>query len=283
MSFDKLITENAAGYELSLPRVSGRQITVAMACCYALALAFALDQRLTTFVNTHLVHRSWLLDRTVDFLSSNPLVKGSFVLAVLYFVWFEGTRDTPARDARRQGLLYTLLVCVPAVAVTRVLAWALPFRARPVADSHLHLQTAFGFNPGALLTWSSFPSDHTVLFFALATGIYLVHRKAGLLLYAHATLIIALPRFFLGVHYFSDLLAGAFLGCAIGYSVKSPFLRSLVIKPAQRLERYSAGMFYACLFYLSAETVVGYDHIRTLAIALTHVAHIAICQHMHLG
>jgi undecaprenyl-diphosphatase len=225
-----------------------------------------LDKRIVIFLNSF-AHRSWIFDRIVVFLAQNSLAEGALALAVFYFVWFQpdDTTSNVQRSGKRQALLYSLLICVPAVLLSRALAWGLPYRMRPMRSPDLPIRMAYGFDPGAILNWSSFPSDHAVLFFALATGVFLVHRKAGLLLYAHAVLFDSLPRLYLGIHYASDLLAGALLGCGIGYSARWFRLQSMLTRPALRLQKYSPGIFYACFFYLASETADLYEHLHTAA------------------
>jgi undecaprenyl-diphosphatase len=224
------------------------------------------------FLNSF-AHRSWIFDRIVLFLAMNPLVEGTLAIAVFYFVWFhsDDTTNNVEGSGKHQALLYSLIICIPAVLMSRALAWGLPYRMRPMRNPDLAIRMAYGFNPGIILNWSSFPSDHAVLFFTLATGVFLVHRKAGLLLYAHAVLIDSLPRLYLGIHYASDLLAGALLGCGIGYSAKWFGLQSTLTRPALRLQRYSAGIFYACFFYLTSETANLYEHLRTAAVGAWQV------------
>jgi undecaprenyl-diphosphatase len=57
----------------------------------------------------------------------------------------------------------------------------------------------------------SFPSNATTIAFAAATGIWLGNRKAGIIVYVLATLW-AFARFYAGIHFFVDILAGAVLG-----------------------------------------------------------------------
>jgi undecaprenyl-diphosphatase len=210
------------------------------------------------------------------------LAKGLPVMSVFFYAWFDSdqTADGAIIAEKRQILLYTLLICVPAVIFARALAWELPYRARPITSPDLHLRTAYGFDPGVLLHWSSFPSDHAVLFFLLATGVYLVSRRAGLLLYLHAVAVVVLPRLYLGVHYASDLLVGAALGCAIGYLANWHLMRSFVTRPALRLQQYSPGIFYALLFLLAAETAELYEHVRDTAVAGSQIVHV-IAHHLH--
>jgi undecaprenyl-diphosphatase len=59
----------------------------------------------------------------------------------------------------------------------------------------------------------SFPSDHATAAFAIATAVALRLRVAGLILIGLAT-VLACGRVFLGLHYPSDVVAGAALGAA---------------------------------------------------------------------
>ncbi|MFH1583304.1 MAG: phosphatase PAP2 family protein [Candidatus Falkowbacteria bacterium] len=65
---------------------------------------------------------------------------------------------------------------------------------------------------------SSFPSGHASFFFALATVVYLYNKKLGAWLLAAAALI-SLARIYVGVHYPSDVLAGALIGLLVGWLV----------------------------------------------------------------
>jgi len=62
----------------------------------------------------------------------------------------------------------------------------------------------------------SFPSVHTYIAFAIATSIFLYgHKRLGTLLFILA-FCVAIGRVGAGLHYPSDILAGAFLGIASG-------------------------------------------------------------------
>jgi undecaprenyl-diphosphatase len=62
----------------------------------------------------------------------------------------------------------------------------------------------------------SFPSGHAAGSFAFATFVLTLNRRAGAFLVPIAV-VIALSRVALGVHYPSDVLAGAILGSALGW------------------------------------------------------------------
>ncbi len=58
---------------------------------------------------------------------------------------------------------------------------------------------------------SSFPSGHTIFVFALATIVYLHHKRAGKWFYAAAALI-GFARVYAGVHWPFDIVGGLVLG-----------------------------------------------------------------------
>jgi|SRR5215218_2248541 len=95
-------------------------------------------------------------------------------------------------------------------------------RARPfVADPHgVHLFSAHAADPG-------FPSDHATAAFAIAVAILLRKRGWGIAALVAAT-VLAIGRVALGVHYPSDVLAGAALGGAAALALWAPPLRGRI-------------------------------------------------------
>ncbi len=67
---------------------------------------------------------------------------------------------------------------------------------------------------------SSFPSGHASIAFAVFTSLYLGFRdkKMSLLIFLIPSLI-ALSRYFLGLHYLVDIFAGCILGIAVSLAV----------------------------------------------------------------
>ncbi|MDB5254164.1 MAG: Bacitracin transport permease protein [Parcubacteria group bacterium] len=70
----------------------------------------------------------------------------------------------------------------------------------------------------------SFPSGHTLFFFAIAMMIYLFDRRLGKWFFASAALI-ALARVYVGVHWPIDILAGAIIGTVTSWIIYALFRR----------------------------------------------------------
>lgn len=64
--------------------------------------------------------------------------------------------------------------------------------------------------------YSSFPSGHATVFFALAMTTYLYHKRLGYFFFACAALI-ALSRVISGVHYPIDIIVGTCIGISFAY------------------------------------------------------------------
>ena len=94
-----------------------------------------------------------------------------------------------------------------ALAVGKVIS-ELVDRSRPfVADPHgVHLFSGHAADP-------SFPSDHATAAFAIAVAIVLRKRGWGIVALVAAT-VLSVGRVAIGIHYPSDVLAGAALGAA---------------------------------------------------------------------
>jgi undecaprenyl-diphosphatase len=67
-------------------------------------------------------------------------------------------------------------------------------------------------------TGKSFPSSHAANCFALATVIFLFHRRWGWIAFIPAALV-ALSRMYVGSHWPLDVLAGSLIGIGCGWAV----------------------------------------------------------------
>ena len=167
------------------------------------------------------------------------LSEALFVAAlVLLFLFGNGRRRPWRRTAVAAGLSAGL-----ALGVGKVIS-ELVDRARPfVQDPHgVHLFAAHAADPG-------FPSDHATGAFAVAMALWLRNRRWGTVALIAAALL-SVGRVAIGVHFPSDVVAGAVLGCAAALL--------LFARPArERIDRFAdlLGGWYEAL--LSRLPVVG--------------------------
>ena len=78
----------------------------------------------------------------------------------------------------------------------------------------------------------SFPSDHAVMAGAVASGVWLVSRRLGLIALA-AALLMAFARVYVGAHFPLDVVAGLLVGAAVtllGHRLLAPVLQRLVVR-----------------------------------------------------
>jgi undecaprenyl-diphosphatase len=157
----------------------------------------SLDTSIQIFL-THAAVRSELFNHAIRTIAEFYLFRGVLPLAILYAIWFNpGVRE----QWRREMVVATIFSGLLALFFGRILAHYLPFRVRPVYDlgSHLTFPLA-GTSEAVLRTWSSFPSDHAMLWASIAMGIFLACRWAGLVAFLHFAIFICLPRVYLGLH-----------------------------------------------------------------------------------
>lgn len=80
---------------------------------------------------------------------------------------------------------------------------------------------------------ASFPSGHTTACFAAATAIYAKNRFWGRLAYAFG-LLMGFSRLYLGVHFPTDVLAGAVVGTAAALFVVRMFRRGKIRRTPEK-------------------------------------------------
>lgn len=120
--------------------------------------------------------------------NSNEL-KGVVSAVIFWFLWFS---KTERQSEKRLLLLAMAFSTTVAIFIGIVLAQILPFRQRPRANPDVLGSNAV--NSQFFEEWSSMPSDHAVMFFAIATGFFLVSRMAGAFAFLHAMFVVCLDR-----------------------------------------------------------------------------------------
>ncbi|HEX6457052.1 MAG TPA: phosphatase PAP2 family protein [Solirubrobacterales bacterium] len=150
-----------------------------------------------------------------------------------------------AHAAWRRASVAAVLSAGLGLAVGKVIS-ELVDRARPfVADPHgVHLFAGHAADPG-------FPSDHATAAFAIAVAILLRKRAWGIVALVLAT-VLSVGRVALGVHYPSDVVAGAALGSAAALALWAPPLRARIDRLADWL-----GGYWDRVLEWGAESVAG--------------------------
>jgi undecaprenyl-diphosphatase len=227
----------------------------------------SLDARFELFLN-HFAGRFPHFDMFVNWTTATSLVKGGPIIFLIWFFLFDRKRAGQLRSGF-EFLAGSLFFSVVACIVSRGLAIFLPFRARPLATPRLHFHLPIGATMD-YVDWSSFPSDHAALFFALAMGILMVSRSAGWFAMAWATFVVCFPRLYLGDHWPSDILAGAVIGILATESVAIPAVRRLVRRLTLSWFEDHPPLFLALLFLWSFETINLFGDVRHVLRVLAH-------------
>jgi len=181
-------------------------------------------------------------------VARNHLLRGAFIVSMLWWCW-------TAPNGRIDFLaIRALFGAIIAIAIGRAMQNLLPQRARPIHDPEVAVILPDGVDGAVLAGWSSFPSDTTILFFALAAAIWSSNRGLGLLAFAWSLIVICLPRIYFGFHYPSDIIAGAFIGIGImWFALRFPLFERMR-SPFDRTQLAWPKLFPAAIFLLSFET-----------------------------
>lgn len=144
-------------------------------------------------------------DSIVVFATGATLLKMGPLLAMVVYLWSANNDRGPRRDRLFAGFIGAFVALV----IARVLQEVIP-SVRP-----LHELPGFNLPAGmaadTLEGRNSFPSDTTTLAVAISLMVYLQCRRLGLLAIGWSIVVVAAPRVYTGLHYLSDVVAGAAL------------------------------------------------------------------------
>lgn len=147
-----------------------------------------------------------------------------FILVLFSLLW--ATTDLEAQGAHLLAMYLKLMMTAFAfgIGLSWSIGWLLP-NPRPIKTLPKMTQLLEPFG-----TWKSFPSDHTIGSFTVATVTMLMGAPLWLvcILYAMAGTI-AVGRVYVGVHYPRDIVGG--LVIAFVFSFASPTLLRYITEP----------------------------------------------------
>jgi len=188
----------------------------------------SFDLQLFQLIN-NLVGRNAFIDGLARLLVNEYFLTTTMSLILVVF-WFEG-QDQDQRERNQRAILRALIALFMANIILKLCNLTY-FRPRPFVGHEVNL---LFYRP----TDSSFPSNPATVGFSVATAIWLYDRRLGALLLGLAAPF-GLSRIYCGVHYPSDVIAGALLGALSAYLVvkKGSFIDpviSLIIRTWRRL------------------------------------------------
>jgi len=215
----------------------------------------AFDTSVVQYVNQFIgLHPH--VDYAIYFVSRNDLFKGGVLCTIVWMLWADNDRGV---EERRVRIVSLLCACFVSLMTARILAATLPFRVRPLHDPQLGLTLARGMTLDVLEGWSSLPSDHAALFFALSGGLWFVSRRWGLFALLYTIIVICLPRLYLGLHYPNDLLLGAALGLMSAWFCNRPWVERRLAGPLYAQHARHPGAFYAALFLVTYQIAAMFE------------------------
>lgn len=95
-------------------------------------------------------------------------------------------------------------------------------------------------------------------------GILFVSRPLGWLAVSWVAMVISFPALYEGVHWPTDVIAGAVLGVSFAHVAKIPQMREAIQRHTTRWLRQQRGLFFTALFLWSYEIVNLFDDGRRL-------------------
>ena len=157
--------------------------------------------------------RSPTFDLMVQQSVAYGVLGGLWYAGVLFLFWVQGAQPGQ-QEVRRRTLTIafgSFVAALLTVVAARAVSWAPP-------SAHPELAGLYPEDFPVNLNATSFPSQSTALYAVVASGIYSVRRRLGTWAWAFVGVLVALPRMYLGGHYFIDVLAGFVAGLS-GYWV----------------------------------------------------------------
>ncbi|SDC15687.1 undecaprenyl-diphosphatase [Cupriavidus sp. YR651] len=227
------------------------------------------DSTIVHFLN-QFAFRSEFFDRAALAMTQLYMLRGVPMIALLWWIWFRDG-DSATRQRDREIIITTIFAGLCALALGRFLAHWVPFRIRPFANRELGLHFPMS-SEDRIRTWSAFPSDHAMLWVAVATGILLASWRAGIVALAYALFGICLTRVYVGLHHPTDVLGGAVIGASLCLLLNLTPCRQWIAAPVLYLSRRYQALFHMGMFLLSFGLATHFDELLMMSSALLKLA-----------
>jgi len=223
------------------------------------------DRYLLLWINSP-AGQNGVVDKFMYDLADSDLVKGGIFLAFYWGLWFD--RD----GSQRRDVVVALAAAIITAILSRGLQVGLPFHLRPLHTPGIGVHVPVGVDPAILNTFSSFPSDHAMLFFALSVPIWWRSRWLGAAAMLWTVLLIALPRVYLGYHFPSDVIAGAVLGVIVMVLLCRLISRMRLPDRVVALSKTHPAAFYAVSFLVTFELALLFADVRHFVLDAVRIA-----------
>ena len=161
-------------------------------------------------------------DLIVMFLASFLIYFLFFGLIILWFI--DG-------KIKKEQVVHALFACLFAFLIAVLIKYLFPTLRPFVTDGK-------GIDVISRPTDGSFPSEHTVIAFALAVTVFMHDRRVGWC-FLGAALLIGIARVLANVHYPVDIVGGAFLGTMVAVVVEKLHFSDLVNKLSPRSKKHN--------------------------------------------
>lgn len=167
-----------------------------------------MDTTLFNYINGLATHWRILDDVAIFFAAYLQYILGGILLVLLFWPKRQRLHDRIMVVLATGAGLLAGLVVKPLIVFFYVRPR--PFLILPQAHLLLSEKTAEYYQ--------AFPSGHTIVFFAISYVVYRFNKPLGWIFFI-ASGLIGLVRIYAGVHWPSDVLAGAILGILTGWLV----------------------------------------------------------------
>jgi undecaprenyl-diphosphatase len=217
-------------------------------------------------------HKNEFIDNFFMFFTYNNFFQGGVLLIVFWWLWF--LPDEEKQHDRRVKIILALISNFVAIFIGRIIVHVTPERLRPLNNPELSLVLPFGVHNNYVDNLSSFPSDHAVLFYSIATGLWIVSRRAGIGAFIYTSVFIILTRIYCCYHYATDVIAGAIVGIAVTYLICENLWAQRMGEKIYAVSRQKPQFFYPFFFVISYQLSNLFEELRNAMAFFLHSVHL---------